>query len=57
MRLLQKSRGLRLNGQNPLKSPFFLAVLFNQWKGFENCWKTFTQKGQRLAFKSFGSFR
>jgi hypothetical protein len=34
-----------------------LAVSFNQWKDFGNCWKTFTQKGQRLAFKSFGSFK
>jgi hypothetical protein len=41
----------------PLKSPFFLAFSFNQWNGFGNCWKTFTQKGQRLAFKSFESFK
>jgi hypothetical protein len=44
MRLLQKSRGLRLSGQNPLKSPFFLAVSFNHWKGFKNVGRSSPRK-------------
>jgi hypothetical protein len=56
-KLLRMSRRLQLIDQKPLRSLFFLKLSFNQLLGFGAYWKTFTQKGQRLGFQSFGIFR
>jgi hypothetical protein len=42
--------------QEPPVEPV-LSDSFIQPVGFGNCWKTFTQKGQRLGFQNFGTFR
>jgi hypothetical protein len=48
---------LQKKNQSLPKSLFFLIVSLNQSHGFEKCWKTFTQKGQRLGFQNFWTSR